>query len=167
MRSSSKQWQFCKRCHKIYMKKQENRPTDWMNPKSDVPVVLVISVYFTRFFYNVIMMSWPTFGSESCAVWLQKMPTSEWGSLWESSSFVPWSVPNGFRDVSGVVPEWPWISGFMRKSSSRPSAPSMRFSVLLNSCDNLLWLYPQFHQKLEWCSPLETWERLSFVPSCA
>ena len=50
-------------------------------------------------------------------VWLPKMPASGWGSLWESSSFVPWFVLNAFRDISGVVPEWPWISGFMRKSS--------------------------------------------------
>ena len=61
---------------------------------------------------------------------------SGWGSLWESSSFAPWFILNTFRDASGVVPEWPWISGLMRKASSRPSAPSMRFSVLLNSCDN-------------------------------
>ena len=59
------------------------------------------------------------------------------GSLW-SSSFVPWLILNKFRDVSGVVPEWPWSSGFMRKSSSLASAPSIRFSVLLNSCDNFL-----------------------------
>ena len=42
----------------------------------------------------------------------------------------------------GVVPEWPWKSGFMRKSSSRASAHSMRFSVLLNSCDNFLVTLP-------------------------
>ena len=47
------------------------------------------------------------------------MPASGWGSLWESSSFVPWFVLNVFRDISAVVPEWPWISGFMRKSSFR------------------------------------------------
>ena len=38
-------------------------------------------------------------------------------SLWESSLFVPWLILNLLRDVSGVVPESPWISGFMRKSS--------------------------------------------------
>ena len=43
---------------------------------------------------------------------------------------------------SGAVPEWPWISGLMRKSSSSASAPSMRFSVLLNSCDNFLVILP-------------------------
>ena len=43
-------------------------------------------------------------------------------------------IPGRLRSRSGV----PWSSGFMRKSSSRASAPSMRFSVLLNSCDNSL-----------------------------
>ena len=51
-------------------------------------------------------------------------------------------VPGRLRSGSGVVPEWPWISGFMRKSSSRASAPIMRFSVLLNSCDNFLVTLP-------------------------
>ena len=63
-----------------------------------------------------------------------RRPASRW---WESSSFVPWLILNTFRDVSGVVPEWPWSSGFMRKSSRRPNAPSMRFFVPLNSLDNL------------------------------
>ena len=45
------------------------------------------------------------------------MPASGWGSLWESSSFVPWFVLNAFRDITGVVPDLSWISGFMRKSS--------------------------------------------------
>ena len=67
---------------------------------------------------------------------------SGWGSLWESSSFVPWFILNTFRDVSGVVPEWLWSSGFMRKSSSLAGAPSMRFSILLNSCDNFLVTLP-------------------------
>ena len=56
----------------------------------------------------------------------------------ESSSFVPSRILKHVPDVSGVVPEWPWISGFMRKSSSRAGAPSMRFSALLNSCDHFL-----------------------------
>ena len=53
----------------------------------------------------------------ACLFWLPKMPASGWGSLWESSSFVPWFVLNAFRDITGVVPDLPWISGFMRKSS--------------------------------------------------
>ena len=56
---------------------------------------------------------WPDFR----IVRLPKMPASGWGSLWESSSFVPWLVLNAFRDITGVVPDLPWISGFMRKSS--------------------------------------------------
>ena len=63
------------------------------------------------------LMSWPTSGPEFCVVWLLKMAASGWGSIWESSSFLPWLVLNAFRDVSGAVPEWPWISGLMRKSS--------------------------------------------------
>ena len=47
----------------------------------------------------------------------KKTPASGWGSLYESSSFVPWFVLNAFRDITGVVPDLPWISGFMRKSS--------------------------------------------------
>ena len=62
-------------------------------------------------------MSRRSFWPEFCIVWLPKMPASGWGSLWESSSFVPWFVINAFRDISGVVPEWPWINVFMRKLS--------------------------------------------------
>ena len=76
-------------------------------------------------------------GQRFCVIWLLKRPASGWGLLWESSSFVPWLILNTFQDVSGPVPEWPWNSGFMRKSSRRANAPSTRFSVLLNSCDVL------------------------------
>ena len=55
----------------------------------------------------------------------------------------------------------------MRKSSSRASAPSMRFSVLLNSCDNFLVTLPQFSQKLELCSLPVIWEHLGFATSCS
>ena len=89
-----------------------------------------------------VSVSWPSSGPEFRVVWLWKMPAAGWGSLWESSSFVHWLILNTFRDVSGAVPEWPWISGFMRKSSRRANAPSMRFSVLLNSCDNFLVTLP-------------------------
>ena len=94
-------------------------------------------------------MSWPSSGPELCVVWLWKMPASGWGSLRELSSFVPWFEPYAFRDVSGAVPEWPWISGFMRKSSRRDNAPKMRFSVLLNSWDNFFVSLPS----ISW----ETW----------
>ena len=64
-------------------------------------------------------------------------------SLWDPTlGFVPWFVLNAFRDVSGAVPEWPWISGFMRKWSRRANAPSMRFFVLLNSDENFLVTLP-------------------------
>ena len=53
-------------------------------------------------------------------------------------------MPYAFWDVSGVVPEWLWISGFMRKSSMRDNAPNMRCSVLLNSWDNFLVILPSF-----------------------
>ena len=56
---------------------------------------------------------WPEFR----IVWSPKMTASGWGSLWESSSFVPCFVLNAFRDITGVVPDLPWFSGFKRKLS--------------------------------------------------
>ena len=94
-------------------------------------------------------VSWRSSGPEFCVIWPWKRPASGRGSFWEPSSFVPWLVFNASRDGSGVVPECPGSSGFIRKSSSRASAPRMRFSVLLNSFDSLLWPFPQFPQKLE------------------
>ena len=93
-----------------------------------------------------------------------RRPAQGWGSLWESSSFAPWFILNTFRDVSGVVPEWPWSSGFMRKSSSLANAPSIRFSVLQILATTFWWLFPQFPRKLELYSPPVIWEHLSFVP---
>ena len=92
--------------------------------------------------WTPVTMSWLSSGPKFCVIWLLERPASGWGLLWESSSFVPWLILHTFRDVSGAVPEWPWVSGFMKKSSSRASAPSMRFSVLLNSCDNFLVTLP-------------------------
>ena len=63
--------------------------------------------------HHVTAIFWPDFR----IFWLPKMPASGWGSLWESSSFVPWFVLNAFWDISGVVPERPWTTGFKRKSS--------------------------------------------------
>ena len=111
-----------------------------------------------------VTMSWPSSGPVFSVIWLWKMPASGWGSLWESSSFVRWLVLSAFRDVSRMVLEWPWSSGFIRKSSRRVSTPSMRFSVLLSCCDNFLWPFPQFLPKLEVCSLLAIWEHSSFVP---
>ena len=74
--------------------------------------------------------------------WPWKRPASGWGSFWESSSFVPWLFPNALRVGSGVAPEYPGNNGFIRKSSSRASAPRMRLSVLLNSFDSLFVTLP-------------------------
>ena len=93
-------------------------------------------------------LSWFTSGLEFCVVWLQKMLVSGLGSPWESSVFVPWFLSNAIRDVSREVPEWAWFNGFMRKSSKRVNAAEMRFSVLLNSCDNFLWLFLIFLRNL-------------------
>ena len=81
-------------------------------------------------------------GPEFCVVWLVKMPVSGWNLLCQSVSFVPWLILNAFRDVSGAVPEWPWFSGFMRKSSRCANAPSMRFFDLLNSHDSFFVTLP-------------------------
>ena len=54
------------------------------------------------------------------------MPASGWGSLWESSSFVHWFLPSGFRDVSRANPEWPWISELKLNSSIWEGAPKVR-----------------------------------------
>ena len=90
----------------------------------------------------LLLLSWPSSGPEFCVIWPWKRPASGRGSFWESSSFVPWLALNAFRDVSGAVPEWPWVSGFIRKSSSLASAPRMRFYVLLNSFDSLFVTLP-------------------------
>ena len=63
-------------------------------------------------------------------------PTSGWGSLWESFSFVPWFITFVFRNVPGRVLECVRICGFKRNSSSLDRAHKMRDSVLLNSWDN-------------------------------
>ena len=63
------------------------------------------------------MLSDSSPGSVLRVFWLWEMVASGWGSHWESSSFVPWFVPNAFRVVSWVVPEWPCISGLWKKSS--------------------------------------------------
>ena len=54
----------------------------------------------------------------------------------------PHSFPGLYLLRSGRVPECPCSSGFMRKSSRRANAPSMRFSVLLNSFDHFFVTLP-------------------------
>ena len=80
----------------------------------------------------------PTSGPKFCVVWRRKMHASGWGSLWESSSFVPWISTFVFRNVPGTVPECVRICGFKRNSSNLDRAPKMRDSVLLNSWDSFL-----------------------------
>ena len=123
--------------------------------------VVAIPILFCSSCHHVMAIFWPF-----CVIWPWKRPTSGWGSFWESSSFVPWLVLNAFRQGSGVVPEWPCNSGFIRKSSRRANAASMRFFVLLTSFDNLFVTLPKFPQKLQLCSLPAIWEHSSFVPSC-
>ena len=87
-------------------------------------------------------LSWPTSGPKFCVVWLRKMPASGWGSLWESSSIVPWFSAFAYRNVPGTVPECVCICGFKRNSSNLDRAPKMWDSVLLNSWDSFLVSLP-------------------------
>ena len=93
-------------------------------------------------FWTPVTMSWPFSEPEFCVIRLWKKPASVWGSFSESSSFVPWLVLNTFWEATGVVPEWPCSRWFMRKSPRRAYAPIVRFSVLLNSFDNLFVILP-------------------------
>ena len=108
----------------------------WLRVCSVTPVTMSCACVLSL--WTPVAMSWRSSRPEV------RRPASGWGSLLESSSFAPWLILNTFRDVSGVVPEWPCSSGFMRKSSSLASAPSIRFSVLLNSCDNFLVILLSF-----------------------
>ena len=130
-------------CLGIYLSKQVDFL--WERIKC---IVYTLWVKKKSILLKIQLLSWPSSGTEFCIVWLWKMPASRWRSLWESSSFVPWLVLSAFRDVSGAVPEWPWISGFMKKSSSRASVPSMRFFVLLNSCDNFFVTLPSIFSEI-------------------
>ena len=96
----------------------------------------------TNFSCSSFTMSWPTSRPAFCVVWLRKRPASGWGSLWESSSFVPWFSTFVFRNVLGTVPECVRICGFKRKSSNLDRADKMRDSVLLNSWDSFLVTLP-------------------------
>ena len=91
---------------------------------------------------NWQFLSWPASCPEFCVVWLRKMPASGWGSLWESSPFVPWFSTFVFRNVPGTVPECVRICGFKRSSSNLDRAPKKRDSALLNSWDSFLVTLP-------------------------
>ena len=88
------------------------------------------------------LVSRQPFGPKFCVVWPRKMPASGWGSLWESSSFVPWFSTFLFRNVPGTVPECVVICWFKRNSSNLDRAPKMRDSVRLNSWDSFLVTLP-------------------------
>ena len=89
-----------------------------------------------------------TSGPEFCVIWLRKMPPSGWGSLWESSSFVPWFSTFVFRNVPGTVPEWVRICGFKIQSTQNAGLcpaellglffSNSAFNLLRNLCDIFL-----------------------------
>ena len=87
-------------------------------------------------------LSRQSFGPEFCVVWPQKMPASGWGSLWESSSFVPWFSTFVFRNVPGTVLECVCTCWFERNSSNLDRASEMRDSIRLDSWDSFLVILP-------------------------
>ena len=87
-------------------------------------------------------MSGPTSGTEFCVLWLRKRPASGWGSIWESSSFVPWFTTSVFQNVAATVPECFRIWWFRRNSSNLDRAPKIRDSFLPNSWDSFLVTLP-------------------------
>ena len=93
-------------------------------------------------------LSRQSFGPEYCVVWPRKMPASGWGSLWESSSFVPWFITFVFRNVHGTVPECVRNCWFKRNSSDLDRAPKMRDSVLLYSWDSFLVTLPSISSEI-------------------
>ena len=84
----------------------------------------------------------PVSGSIEWRDWQTEGPTSGWGSLWESSSFVPWFSMFVFRNVPGTVSECVRICRFKRNSSNLDRASKMRDSALLNSWDSFLLTLP-------------------------
>ena len=70
------------------------------------------------------------------------MPASGRGSLWESSSFVPWFSTFVFRNVPGTVLECVCNCWFERNSSNLDRASEMRDSIRLNSWDSFLVILP-------------------------
>ena len=68
--------------------------------------------------------------------------TSGWGSFLERSPLDSWYSTSAFRNVPGTVPEDVLICGFKRDSSNLDSAPKMRDSVQLKSCDSFFVTFP-------------------------
>ena len=89
-----------------------------------------------------LFLSRQSFGPEFWVFWPRKMPASGWGSLWESSSFVPWFSTFVFRNVPGKVLECVCICWFERNSSNLDRASEMRDSIRLNSWDSFLVILP-------------------------
>ena len=106
-------------------------------------------------------------GPEFSIVWLWETLVSEWGSLWESSSFVPWFVPSAFRDVSGVDPECPELAGSEETHQFGRERLKCDFPSYWTPETVSLSLYPQFSQRLEWYKPLVIWGHLCFAPRCS
>ena len=89
-----------------------------------------------------MLLSRQSFGPNFRVVWPRKMPASGWGSLWKSSSFVPWFSTFVFRNVPGTVPECVVICWLKKNSSNLNRAPKMRDSVPQNSWDSFLVTLP-------------------------
>ena len=91
-----------------------------------------------------VIVSWASPVSESIEGrdWQTEGPTSGWGSLWESFSFVLWFTTFMFRKVPGTVPECVRTCWFKRNSSNLHRAPKMRDSVLLNFWDSFFLTLP-------------------------
>ena len=87
--------------------------------------------FFLNSCHHVVSVVWTRFCSQT-----PRDTASGWWSFCDLSSFVPWFVRSVLWDVSGVVPEWPWIRGFRRNSCRKDRPPKMRLSVLLHSRDN-------------------------------
>ena len=112
---------------------------------NEIVAMNVIARSLTVFFCMKVSKNWipwPTSGPKFCVVWLRKMPAAGWGSLRESSSFVPRFSTFVFRNVPGTVPECVRICGFRRNSSNLDRAPKIRDSVLLNSWDSFFVTLP-------------------------
>ena len=96
---------------------------------------------------NFRQLSRQSFGPKFCVVWPRKMPASGWGSLCESSSFVPWFSTFVLRNVPRTVSKCVRICWFERNSSNLVRAPKMRDSVLLYSWDSFLVTLPSISSK--------------------
>ena len=68
-------------------------------------------------------------------------------------------MPNAFREVPRADPQWPWINGFRRISSTWEKTPKMRLSFLLNSLDSFFVILTSISSKtwvIQYFRDLET-----------